>query len=350
MSLLPPRPPFINENHRMSSLLSGVSIVICCYNSAQKLPPTLRHLAAQRVPYELPWELVLVDNASSDGTSQVASSVWEQLGSPVPLRIVSEPRPGTDNARRAGVFAALYDIILFCDDDNWLSPNYLYTGWQYLQSHPEVGLVGGQAEAVADVPIPEWFASVAPYYAACAPAFNSCERTLEANWSAGMFGRCSLLRLALAPDVPLLNAGRVGENTGLGEDSEICIRVALCNYKIFYIEELQFKHYLSTFRLTEEYRDSLLNCLHEPSLVRATYCRLFFYERKRPLQQKVYGMYHLLKLLFWHMLFGKGDVTFSKDFAYFFSGSKGFETKYNKIAKGYLRFVLNCQHDSHINI
>lgn len=50
----------------------GVSVVIPSYNGADRLPATLAHIAAQRVPPGLEWEVVLVDNASSDGTAEAA--------------------------------------------------------------------------------------------------------------------------------------------------------------------------------------------------------------------------------------------------------------------------------------
>ena len=53
-------------------MAEGVSVVICCYNSAERLPRTLTHLAAQRVSEKLPWEVIVIDNASQDKTGEVA--------------------------------------------------------------------------------------------------------------------------------------------------------------------------------------------------------------------------------------------------------------------------------------
>ena len=47
----------------------GVSIVICCHNSAKLLPRTLEHLRAQEVDSTIPWEVIVVDNASTDNTA-----------------------------------------------------------------------------------------------------------------------------------------------------------------------------------------------------------------------------------------------------------------------------------------
>ena len=46
----------------------AISVVICCHNSAAVLPPTLMHLAAQIVDPSVQWEVVVIDNASTDDT------------------------------------------------------------------------------------------------------------------------------------------------------------------------------------------------------------------------------------------------------------------------------------------
>lgn len=324
-----------------SSLPAGVSVVICCYNSAQKLPATLQHLAAQQVPDGLPWELVLVNNASTDDTPDVAADTWQQLGSPVPLRIIHEPKPGTDHARRAGVFAAQYSVILFCDDDNWLAPNYLYTGWQFLESHAEVGLVGGQAEAVADVPLPDWFYSMSPYYAACAPAPHSKDLTHFGIWSAGMMGRTEAIRRSLPAHIPLLNAGRVGSNTGFGEDGEICMRVALQGYRIWYLDALRMQHWMEPRRLTHAYRESLLNGVTRPAEVMLAYFRLQRFIRLSGIKKKIFNLWQLLKQHF-------GNEThrrFSQDYCYYATGNFLYANEYNKVVKEYFEFTQKDDFD-----
>src|SRR5690349_6454715 len=98
---------------------NGVSVVICSYNGAQRIPATLRHLAEQDAPGELPWEVVVVDNASTDGTAERAQVVWSDQ-STVPLRLVSEPRPGLMHARERGLHESTYNVVTFVDDDNWV--------------------------------------------------------------------------------------------------------------------------------------------------------------------------------------------------------------------------------------
>jgi cellulose synthase/poly-beta-1,6-N-acetylglucosamine synthase-like glycosyltransferase len=73
----------------------GVSVVICCYNSSQRLPQTLGHLLAQECEVDLPWEVIVVDNASTDGTAEVARSVWS-CDATTPAQGCRRTRAGTD--------------------------------------------------------------------------------------------------------------------------------------------------------------------------------------------------------------------------------------------------------------
>src|SRR4051812_3506356 len=104
---------------------SGVSIIICCYNSSHRLPQTLKYLAHQQLADDIAWEIIVINNASEDDTKEVAIKEWNSYSSKIVLRVIDEPVPGLNNARKRGVEEAKYDIIIFCDDDNWLDKNFI---------------------------------------------------------------------------------------------------------------------------------------------------------------------------------------------------------------------------------
>ena len=87
------------------SLKCGVSVVICCYNSAWIIGRTLDALKNQNVRDGLSWEIVLVDNNCIDETVSVAQKTMEGCG--IPFRIVEEKNPGLANARKKGIFSLL---------------------------------------------------------------------------------------------------------------------------------------------------------------------------------------------------------------------------------------------------
>jgi glycosyltransferase involved in cell wall biosynthesis len=127
----------------------GVSVVVCTHNGAARLPDTLAHLAAQNVPAQLAWEVVVVDNRSTDDTSAVARSAWS-AHAPAPLRVVAEPVLGPRFARVRAFAEARHTLVSFVDDDNWVAPDWVETVWQVMEAHPEAGACGGDGEAATD--------------------------------------------------------------------------------------------------------------------------------------------------------------------------------------------------------
>ena len=61
-------------------MISGISIIICCFNSASRIEETLRHVFSLSVPENLSCEILLVNNRSTDNTKEVASNTYEIAG------------------------------------------------------------------------------------------------------------------------------------------------------------------------------------------------------------------------------------------------------------------------------
>lgn len=117
-----------------------VSLVISTRNRARALDACLRAVAALDYPSGR-WELVIVDNGSSDHTSAVV----RQFAASVPfhVRLVSEPKPGLARARNAGVRMARAKIVAFTDDDCYAERDYLTTMVSAFQ-HGGYGYIGGR--------------------------------------------------------------------------------------------------------------------------------------------------------------------------------------------------------------
>jgi glycosyltransferase involved in cell wall biosynthesis len=92
-----------------------LSVVVATWNRARLLEGTLRALAAQEVPGDLAWEIVVVDNNSRDSTAEVVDAFAKTAA--VPVRRVSEPQQGISHARNRGIREARGAILAFCDDD-----------------------------------------------------------------------------------------------------------------------------------------------------------------------------------------------------------------------------------------
>jgi GT2 family glycosyltransferase len=231
----------------------GVSLIVCTHNGARRLPPTLAHLAAQRTPPGLGWEVVVVDNASSDDTAAVARAAW-QAGAPAPLRVIAEPRVGVGHARARGIEDAAYEVAGFVDDDNWLAPDWVAHACEVMTAHPDVGACGSRGEPVfeGEAPPPEWFA-------ANAHSFAVGDQGPPGDVGGGpLWGAALLVRRRAWQAVgdagfePALT-GRRGSMSAAGEDTELCWALNHAGWRLWYEPRLRFRHAIPVSRLTWEY-------------------------------------------------------------------------------------------------
>jgi len=233
----------------------GVSVIICCYNSAERLPQTLKHIAQQEIRSDIKCELVIVDNASTDATANVANTEWEALKvADIAFKIVKEPKAGLSNARKKGIDESNYEYLVFCDDDNWLEPDYLQLVFSHFEQHESVAILGGCATAVFDdtTILPVWFNKFCGSYAT-GPQATESNNSVDVVYGAGMAIRKSVIQSPAYQELPNILSDREGKNLTAGGDSELCFKARLLGYKIAYWDRLKLKHYIPVERLNWEY-------------------------------------------------------------------------------------------------
>jgi glycosyltransferase involved in cell wall biosynthesis len=116
-----------------------LSVIIPCHNEATTLPQQLDALARQ--VWDGSWEVLVVDNQSTDQTSAVALSHSGLAGR---LRTIDAPHGrGVSYARRAGVEASTAKAVVFCDGDDVVADNWVATMGMALREHP---IVTGEVE------------------------------------------------------------------------------------------------------------------------------------------------------------------------------------------------------------
>ena len=227
----------------------GVSIIICCYNSVSRLPETLKHLSLQQT--SVSWEVIVVNNNSTDATSQVANEEWDKSFSPTTLRIVHEPTPGLAAARNKGIAEAKYDYLIYCDDDNWLAPTYVADVYELFEKDSTIGIIGGNGSPVTEGEAPFWFEKFVHSYAAF-PQTDSAQ-FVGGVYGAGMAIRKECYTSILENKFESLLTDRKGTALSSGGDSELCYLVRLAGYKIWCDNRLQFKHFIPRSRLQWDY-------------------------------------------------------------------------------------------------
>lgn len=241
-------------------MIDGISLIICCYNSSSRLPLTLMHIGQLEVPYGLQWEIIVVDNNSQDETSAVAEGVWISCGYPAPLKIIKEIEPGLTYARKRGVKEASFDLLLFCDDDNWLSKNYLSFCVEVMVHSNNIGILGGCSSGSFEIVKPVWFDRFANAYAVGEPHYESSvinARTFLAG--AGMVIKKEILKQLESLSFQQLLSDRKGNQLSSGGDAEICLAALMLGYDLYYDKRLKFIHYMPASRLEWKYCVSMIS-------------------------------------------------------------------------------------------
>ncbi|MGA7867880.1 MAG: glycosyltransferase, partial [Stellaceae bacterium] len=90
-----------------------ITIAICTFNRAEALSQTLESLMVMSVPNDISWEVLIVNNNSTDHTDDVISEYVGRL----PVRRELEPQAGKSNALNRAIDVAKGDYIVWIDDD-----------------------------------------------------------------------------------------------------------------------------------------------------------------------------------------------------------------------------------------
>jgi len=117
-----------------------IALVIVTRNRREKLLRTLESLTKLRT--RLTWELIVVDNGSTDGTGIALGAFAAAFAQPV--RLVYEPAPGQGNARNAGWKSAEAQIVAYLDDDCYPAEDYLDAVVECFAETPNLGFVSGR--------------------------------------------------------------------------------------------------------------------------------------------------------------------------------------------------------------
>lgn len=260
--------------------LLEASVVIPTFNGATRLPLVFDALADQTAPAGT-FEVVVVDNASTDGTTQVANehpSAERLRARGFRCCTVCEPRQGLTHARIAGLSAASSELVCFLDDDNIPDPEYLKNGIE-LFSDQSIGL------AVSSVR-PRWegappssilrrqhLLAVNQYMGSKLVDFDALA-LIAPTIGAGMWVRRSAFLAAIPFDQPeRLLPDRVGKSLACGGDLEFGILIGNAGYRRVYAPTLRIVHLIPARRLTVSYICRLISGIVRSELtLREKYC------------------------------------------------------------------------------
>lgn len=235
-----------------------ISVIICTYNRSDKLPGVFDDLKKQVfTDQNFVWELVLVDNNSTDQTREVAESYRDKKE--LCIQYVFEPRQGKSFALNTGIKAAKGETLVFTDDDVLLNKHWLSSVYKAVTRYP-YNCFGGKVLPVMEGSLPKWLSVDDRKYRIYGGPIVSHDRGNqikeydETMWVP--IGSNMVIRKKLFEKYGYFNT-RLGfyskETLIYGEDSEIMFRFKNGGEAILYFPEALVHHPAPADRMKKSY-------------------------------------------------------------------------------------------------
>jgi glycosyltransferase involved in cell wall biosynthesis len=137
-----------------------ITVILCTYNRCQSLAKALESLAASKLTESVEWEVLVVDNNSSDQTEEVVRGFCRRY--PGRFRYLFEPQQGLSSARNAGIRESKSEILAFTDDDVTVEPTWIRNLTAALDSGKWAG-AGGRTLVEETFLPPDWMTMGGPH-------------------------------------------------------------------------------------------------------------------------------------------------------------------------------------------
>ena len=227
-----------------------VTVAIPTHNRATLLRGTLERLTHLAVPDGADWELLVVQNNCTDGTAAVIAEYATRL----PLRALSESRPGVNFARNAAVDAARGEYIVFTDDDTLVDEKWLAAYIVAFASFSDVDVFGGPI-------VPRFASPPPPWLRASLPLVHSAYGNIDARGRGVMFSaafypfganmafRTCVLRQS--PFDPLL--GPKAKSRINGSETSLILKLLAGGHAGRWVEEARVEHCIQEKQMTTDF-------------------------------------------------------------------------------------------------
>jgi glycosyltransferase involved in cell wall biosynthesis len=227
------------------------SVIIGTYNRAATLEMMLTSLRNSIVDRKYSWELLVVDNNSSDWTRQVVDRMAHDF--PCPVRYLFEGRQGLSRVRNLGIAEARGELLLFTDDDVIVHPGWVQEIIIGFASHDCLG-IGGKIEAVWEQEKPPWYSNTGPYRLFGAiieyDFGDDIQEAVSPPFGANMaFRRDAFRRYGLFRT----DLGISGKNRIVGEDTDFSLRLLRGGDRVLYLPSAIIHHPVEPARIQKSY-------------------------------------------------------------------------------------------------
>lgn len=223
-----------------------LSVVMATCNGASTLPKVLAAYSRLKPPGQ-DWNLIVVNDGSTDGTDQILAGFAASL----PLTVIRQQRSGKNAALNAALDVALANpacqLLVFTDDDATPEADWLLKLAACARAQTDYAIFGGAIHADWAVPPPDWVLNNVPlgitYAVTTAPSGPVFAGLV---WGANM-----AVRRAVFDAGHRFNA-RIGPSAGayaMGSETEFNRRVSAAGFKSWFCAEARIGHFIRASQL-----------------------------------------------------------------------------------------------------
>lgn len=227
-----------------------LTLSICTHNHLAALKQTLAGLRDLHSPKDT-WELLIVDNTSSDGTGAwLAKGGWQRMD--IDCRVVQESQLGVAHARNRALTEAKGEYVVFLDDDETPEPDWLVSLEQVINTH-QPAAIGGRIRAHLPGSRPDWLTDELLGFLGELD-HGPAERALTEASTPIFTGNAAFHRQTVL-DVGGFdgNLGRRGNIQSGGEDTELYRRLVNLKKPVRWAPQAVIHHRIESWKLRRTY-------------------------------------------------------------------------------------------------
>lgn len=225
-----------------------ISAIISTYNREKYLPKLFNSISNQE--YE-DVEILVVDNNSPGNTKELTHS-FQKANKQLNIHYYLETQQGLSFGRNRGIKEAKGDIIIFLDDDAFLSKTYFKTIAHCFNNYPDAMAIGSKILLEYESTIPKW---ENPYLNSLLGYFNLGENSKYFSKKKYPRGSNMCFRSKVFKQIGMFNTelGRIGNELGGGEEKDLFFRMYQQGLKALYIPDAIIYHTVPKERTTYQF-------------------------------------------------------------------------------------------------
>lgn len=229
----------------------SLSLIIPTHNRASDLIFALESVARQTLP-RAEWEVVVVDNCSTDSTEQEVQR-FAAAHPDLNIRLVYEGEAGVSHARNRGISSTTAPFIAFIDDDERVNPDFLAAYLEFFRTHPQAEVAGGRIIAEYPEGRPAWMSRWVEMPIANPMDYGTKVCPFPRGRVPG--GGNMAFRRDIFAKIEGFDAqlGRVGRELIGGEENDLFERILLSGRTIWYVPNAVMWHIIKPRKLTADY-------------------------------------------------------------------------------------------------